>query len=57
MKDFSCITPNEHLTRVAPIQKTEHVVEAILPDRRAQKTVNYYRATPLLLCVLGRIQD
>ncbi len=30
--DFSTITPNEYLTRVAPITEFEHFVEAIKPD-------------------------
>jgi GntR family histidine utilization transcriptional repressor len=31
-QDFTQTTPNEFLTRVAPLQKVEHQVRAVLPD-------------------------
>jgi GntR family histidine utilization transcriptional repressor len=48
-QDFTRMTPNEYLTRVAPIQETEHVVEAILPDRRAQELLKIDATAPCLL--------
>lgn len=48
-QDFTRITPNAYLTRVAPIQETEHVVEAILPDPRAQKLLRIPSTEPCLL--------
>jgi GntR family histidine utilization transcriptional repressor len=48
-QNFTRMTPNEYLTRVAPIQETEHVVEAILPDRRAQKLLKIETNEPCLL--------
>lgn len=35
--DFTRITPNEYLTRVAPITEFEHFVEAIKPDAMVRK--------------------
>lgn len=48
-QDFNRITPNEYLVNVAPIQEAEHVVEAILPDTRAQKLLDIGAAEPCLL--------
>ena len=48
-QDFTRVTPNEYLTRVAPIQETEHVVEAILPDKRAQNFLKIKATEPCLL--------
>jgi GntR family histidine utilization transcriptional repressor len=48
-QDFTRMTPNAYLVKVAPIQETEHVVEAILPDRRAQKLLNIPASEPCLL--------
>ena len=30
-QDFSCITPNEYLSQVAPLTEADHIVEALLP--------------------------
>lgn len=48
-QDFSQVTPNEYLVAVAPIQAAEHVIEAILPDRRAQKLLKIDAREPCLL--------
>ena len=48
-QDFTRMTPNKYLIRVAPIQETEQVVEAILPDRRAQKMLLIAATEPCLL--------
>jgi len=35
--DFTRITPHEFLIRVAPLQRAEHVVRALLPERRIRR--------------------
>jgi GntR family transcriptional regulator, histidine utilization repressor len=35
--DFSRMTPHEFLVRVAPLQRAEHVVRAVLPERRIRR--------------------
>jgi GntR family histidine utilization transcriptional repressor len=35
--DFSRITPHEFLIRVAPLQRAEHTVRALLPERRIRR--------------------
>lgn len=35
--DFSRITPHEFLIRVAPLQRAEHIVRALLPERRIRR--------------------
>jgi GntR family histidine utilization transcriptional repressor len=46
--DFSRTTPNEYLTRIAPIDEAEHVVEAVLPDADAQRLLGVGPAEPCL---------
>lgn len=36
-QDFNVITPYEYLMEIAPLQKVEHVVRAILPDDNTKK--------------------
>jgi GntR family histidine utilization transcriptional repressor len=48
-QDFSRITPNEYLVKAAPIQETEHVIDAVLPDRTAQKLLDISKNEPCLL--------
>ena len=48
-QDFTRITPNEYLVKVAPIQETEHVIDAVLPDSTAQKLLNISATEPCLL--------
>jgi GntR family histidine utilization transcriptional repressor len=48
-QDFTRITPNAYLTRIAPIQEAEHVVEAVLPDPRAQRLLRIAAGEPCLL--------
>ncbi|MEM1156127.1 MAG: histidine utilization repressor [Pseudomonadota bacterium] len=48
-QDFTSMTPNVYLTAVAPITEAEHVIEAILPDSRAQKLLEIEAAQPCLL--------
>ena len=35
--DFTRTTPHEFLIRVAPLQRAEHIVRALLPDRRIRR--------------------
>jgi len=35
--DFSHITPHEFLIRVAPLQRAEHIVRAVVPERRIRR--------------------
>jgi GntR family histidine utilization transcriptional repressor len=35
--DFSRITPHEFLIRVAPLQRAEHTVRALIPERRIRR--------------------
>jgi GntR family transcriptional regulator, histidine utilization repressor len=46
--DFSRRTPNEYLSDFIPISEFEHVVEAILPDRRTQKLLGISAQEPCL---------
>jgi GntR family histidine utilization transcriptional repressor len=46
--DFAKITPNEYLTRVAPITEFEHFVEAIKPDATLRKLLGMKPDQPCL---------
>ncbi|MBM7044874.1 MULTISPECIES: histidine utilization repressor [Rhizobium] len=46
--DFRTITPNEYLTRVAPITEFEHFVEAIKPDAAVRKLLGVKPDQPCL---------
>ena len=46
--DFTRQTPNEYLSQFLPISEVEHVVEAILPDRRVQKLLGISAREPCL---------
>ncbi len=46
--DFSKITPNEYLTRVAPITEFEHFVEAVKPEATARKLLGIRADQPCL---------
>lgn len=48
-QDFTKITPSEYLLNVAPITEVEHVVEAILPDKKVQKILSIKSSEPCLL--------
>lgn len=47
--DFTRTTPNEYLMAKAPLQKVEHRVKAILPDRFTRKWLNIDKTEPCLL--------
>lgn len=46
--DFTRITPNEHLSQVAPLSEVEHVVEAAMPDARARRLLRLAENEPCL---------
>jgi GntR family histidine utilization transcriptional repressor len=46
--DFTRTTPNAYLVGVAPITEVEHMVEAILPDERAQSLLRVSASEPCL---------
>lgn len=46
--DFTQQTPNEYLCRFIPISEVEHIVEAILPDRRVQRLLRISAHEPCL---------
>lgn len=46
--DFSNQTPNEYLVRIAPIGLVRHVIEAVMPDRKARKLLNIAAGQPCL---------
>ena len=48
-QDYTRITPNEYLQKVAPLQEAQHVLEAILPDKEAQKLLKINSREPCLL--------
>jgi GntR family histidine utilization transcriptional repressor len=48
-QDFSALTPNEYLSRVCPISSIEHIVEAVLAARDAQKLLAIDAGTPCIL--------
>jgi GntR family histidine utilization transcriptional repressor len=47
--DFSRTTPHEYLVRVAPLQRAEHVVRAVLPQRRIRQLLKLAAGEPCLL--------
>lgn len=49
--DFSRITPNAFLTQVAPLERVDHVVRAVLPSEDAQRLLNISETDPCLLLI------
>jgi GntR family transcriptional regulator, histidine utilization repressor len=49
--DFTRVTPHEFLIRVAPLQRAEHTVRALAPDRRLQRLL---KLKPSEACLLIR---
>ncbi|MDQ2893080.1 MAG: histidine utilization repressor [Pseudomonadota bacterium] len=47
--DFTLTTPNEYLTRIAPIEKVEHRVKAIMPDPVTRRLLELSDDQPALL--------
>lgn len=48
-QDFTTLTPNDYLTRVAPLTRGEHVVEAVLGSAEECRLLRIDRAEPCLL--------
>ena len=48
-QDFSRITPNAYLIEVAPLTEAEHIIEAILPDKKTQQLLSIEPDQPCLL--------
>ena len=46
--DFTRVTPNEYLTRIAPITEFEHLVEAIRPDGTVRRLLGIKADQPCL---------
>lgn len=49
--DFSQTTPNEYLVQVAPLERVDHTVRAIVPDARAQTLLAMDEGEPALLLI------
>ena len=47
--DFARVTPHEYLMEVAPLQRVEHVVRAVLPEARIRALLKLRREEPALL--------
>jgi len=47
--DFTRLTPHEFLIRVAPLQRAEHTVRALLPERRIRRLLRLEAGEPCLL--------
>lgn len=48
-QDFTQITPHEYLMKIAPLQKAEHIVKAILPPVYIQQQLHITPQEPCLL--------
>lgn len=49
--DFTQMTPNEYLTRIAPLERVEHRVCARMPDKRTQAMLGLSDGEPVLQMV------
>lgn len=47
-QDFTLVTPSRYLLGLAPLQETEHIIEAILPDEKLQKALHIKESEPCL---------
>lgn len=48
-QDFTAVTPNQYLMQVAPVTEVEHIIEAVVPDRRICRYLELTTAAPCLL--------
>lgn len=48
-EDFTRVTPNEYLSRIAPLQTVEHVIRAELPSRRIRSMLRMAAGEPCLV--------
>lgn len=46
--DFTQMTPNEYLTRIAPLERVEHRVSATMPDERTHSMLGLADGEPVL---------
>lgn len=46
--DFTQTTPNEYLTRIAPLERVEHRVSAMMPDERTRTMLGLEAGEPVL---------
>lgn len=46
--DFTTTTPNEYLTRIAPLERVEHRVSAIMPDAKTRELLALGAQEPVL---------
>jgi GntR family histidine utilization transcriptional repressor len=49
--DFSTVTPNEFLMRVAPLERVGHIVRAVLPSEEVQLLLEINEMEPCLLLI------
>lgn len=49
--DFSKTTPNEFLMRAAPLERVDHVVRAIMPEKKVTKALEMKAGEPCLLLI------
>jgi GntR family histidine utilization transcriptional repressor len=47
--DFTQTTPNEYLTRIAPLERVEHRVRAAMPDDRVRRLLGLAEGEPILV--------
>lgn len=47
--DFTAITPNEYLTRAAPLERVDHTVRAMMPDAKSRDLLAMKEGEPALL--------
>jgi GntR family transcriptional regulator, histidine utilization repressor len=47
--DFTTVTPHEYLMEVAPLQRVEHVVRAVIPTARVRRLLGIKACEPSLL--------
>ncbi|HEY9553108.1 histidine utilization repressor [Allosphingosinicella sp.] len=49
--DFSQQTPNEYLVKIAPLERVDHTVRALMPDTKARDLLNMKEGEPALLLI------
>ena len=47
-QDFTGITPSDYLLKIAPVQEAEHVIEAVVPDKKIRQLLGVDEYTPCL---------
>ena len=47
-QDFTCVTPHEYLSMVAPLTAARHTVEAVMPSLEVCQWLNLYNEEPCL---------